>query len=63
MVKNLGTIDRAMRAALGLLLIAMCFTWPHTIWGILGVVPFSTAVLGHCPVYRLFGIRTCPLER
>lgn len=63
MEKNLGTADRAVRAVVGVVVFAGCFTWPHTIWGMLGVVPFSTAVLGYCPVYRLFGIRSCPVGR
>jgi hypothetical protein len=63
MEKNVGNLDRGVRVVVGLGLLSMCFTWPHTIWGLLGVVPFSTAVLGYYPVYRLFGIRTCPLER
>ena len=60
MQKNMGTVDRAIRAVVGVVLLAMCFTWPHTIWGLVGIVPFSTAVLGYCPLYRLLGIRTGP---
>ena len=60
MEKNMGTLDRAVRAVVGVILLAMCFTWPHTIWGLVGIVPFSTAVLGTCPLYRLLGIRTGP---
>ena len=63
MVKNLGNVDRAVRAAVGLLLMATMFTWPHTIWGLIGILPFCTAVLGYSPLYRLFGFSTCPLRR
>lgn len=58
MEKNLGSLDRGIRVTVGLVGMAMCFTWPHTLWGMLGIVPFSTAVLGYSPVYRLFGIDT-----
>ena len=58
MQKNLSEWDRGIRAAVGLLMLAGMFTWPHTLWGLLGVIPFSTAVVGVCPVYRLFGFST-----
>ncbi len=60
MEKNLGSVDRGVRAVVGLVLLTMMFTWPHTIWGLVGIVPFSTAVVGVCPLYRLFGFSTCP---
>ncbi len=63
LVKNMGSTDRAVRAVGGLAVFALCFTWPHTIWGLVGLVPFSTAVIAHCPIYRLLGIRTCPAEQ
>ena len=58
MKKNLSELERGIRAGVGLVMLAGCFVWPHTIWGLLGIVPFSTAVLGVCPVYRLFGFST-----
>jgi len=60
MEKNLGNLDRGIRAAVGVIMIVGCYTWPHSIWGMLGIVPFSTAVLGYSPVYRWLGIRTGP---
>ena len=59
--KNLGTIDRAVRAVLGLVLIALVFVGPQTPWGWLGLIPLVTAGISFCPLYRLFGIRTCKL--
>jgi hypothetical protein len=29
-------------------------------YGLLGVVPLLTGIVGYCPLYRLVGIRTCP---
>ena len=63
MEKNLGTVDRTARAVVGLVVLATMFTWPHTIWGLVGLIPFSTAVLGYCPLYGLFGLSTCPTKR
>ena len=60
-MKNVGTVDRVVRIVVGLLLIALVFVGPQTAWGWIGVVPLLTALVGFCPAYRLFGIRTCPL--
>ena len=33
---------------------------PHDrVWGWIGVVPLATGLLGRCPAYTLFGIKTC----
>ena len=59
MKANIGTLDRAIRIILGLALIALTQLGPETSWGWIGIVPLLTALLGWCPAYTLFGIRTC----
>lgn len=59
---NVGTIDRALRAIVGLVLIALVFVGPQTAWGWIGLVPLLTAVVGFCPAYTLFGVRSCPVK-
>ncbi len=59
MTKNVGTIDQALRIIVGLVLISLVFIGPQTPWGWIGVVPIVTALLGWCPAYTLFGIKTC----
>jgi len=56
---NVGGIDRLLRAALGLALIALAVTGTVGWWGWLGVVPLATAAIGWCPPYALLGISTC----
>ncbi|MBL27801.1 MAG: hypothetical protein CMM50_09680 [Rhodospirillaceae bacterium] len=56
---NVGTLDRVLRAIVGVVLIALVFVGPETPWGWIGVIPLLTAVVGFCPAYRLFGLRTC----
>lgn len=56
---NIGTLDRALRAIAGVILIALVFVGPQTPWGWIGVVPLLTALVGFCPAYRLLGLRTC----
>ena len=58
MTKNIGTIDRAIRVIVGLVLIALVFVGPQTPWGWLGIIPLGTALIGWCPPYAMFGINT-----
>jgi hypothetical protein len=59
---NVGTIDRGLRALVGLALIAWALTG-GPIWAWIGVVPLLTAAIGFCPAYTLFGFNTCPMKR
>lgn len=60
---NAGTIDRAVRAVLGLGLLSLTVIGPHSLWGLVGLVPLATAVLGSCPAYTLLGVSTCRSPR
>ena len=62
MKQNVGSIDRALRAIIGLGLISMVFIGPQIVWGWIGIVPLATAVMGWCPPYALLGINTCGLK-
>jgi hypothetical protein len=59
-MRNVGSVDRVLRIAVGLALVSLVFIGPKTAWGWIGVVPLLTAVVGICPLYSLLGIRTCP---
>ena len=59
MVKNLGSLDRLLRAIVGIVLLSLVFVGPKTLWGLIGLVPLGTAVVSFCPAYRLLGIKTC----
>lgn len=56
-------IDRILRIAAGLALIALAATGTVGVWGWIGVVPLLTGPVGFCPVYPLLGFSTCPMER
>jgi len=58
---NEHVVDRAARVFLGVALLSMVFIGPHTLWGLVGLVPLVTGLVGSCPLYRLFGINTCRL--
>lgn len=59
MTRNVGSVDRVVRVVVGLALLSLVFVGPKTMWGLLGLVPLLTAVLGWCPPYAILGISTC----
>ncbi len=59
MVQNVGTIDRLIRAIAGLIVLSFIFVGPKTLWGLLGLIPLGTALIGWCPPYAMLGINTC----
>lgn len=63
MTKNVGGIDRTLRIAIGLALIAAAATGTIGLWGYLGALPLVTGLVGWCPPYALFGIKTCSVKK
>ncbi|UWQ36726.1 DUF2892 domain-containing protein [Leisingera aquaemixtae] len=63
MPRNEGTLDRALRILLGLILLSLVFIGPQTLWGLIGLVPLATGIMGYCPVYVVLGLNTCPLKK
>lgn len=63
MKSNVGGIDKWLRIAVGLAVIALGLFGPIGWWGLLGLVPLATGVLGTCPAYSMLGVNTCPLDR
>jgi Protein of unknown function (DUF2892) len=63
MKTNEGTLDRALRIAAGLLLLALMFSGTIGVWGWIGVVPLLTGAIGWCPLYTVLGLNTCPMKQ
>ena len=63
MKSNVGGIDRILRIAIGLVLIALAATGTVGWWGWLGAVPLATGARGWCPPYALLGISTCKTKQ
>lgn len=63
MTRNEGSIDRGLRIAAGLVLIALAATGTVGAWGYVGLVPLATGLIGWCPAYTLLGINTCPANK
>lgn len=59
---NVGSIDRAVRVVLGLVLLSVVLVvnGPARWLGLIGLVPLLTAAFAVCPLYTVLGIRTCP---
>lgn len=55
---NEGPLDRALRVVIGIAIVSLVFVGPKTGWGWLGLVPLLTGLVGLCPLYALFGVRT-----
>ena len=62
MTKNVGMIDRILRALAGIALIAWALAG-GPVWAWIGVVPLATAAMSWCPAYSLLGIKTCPANK
>ncbi len=65
---NVGSVDRAIRALVGVVLLALYFMgYAMGVWGwvalIAGVVMLGTAALGWCPPYSILGINTCSVKK
>jgi len=55
---NEGAVDRAARIILGLAVLSLVFVGPKSMWGLVGVVPLLTGLVGVCPLYSLIGVST-----
>jgi len=42
--------------------VSLVFVGPQTWWGLIGLVPLVTGLIGTCPVYSILGINTCPMK-
>lgn len=59
MKANVGGIDKVARIGAGVVLIGLSLAGMIGPWGYIGVVPLATGLMGWCPAYTLFGIKTC----
>jgi hypothetical protein len=57
MKRNVGGVDRAVRAVAGLVILGLGVFY-RSWWGLVGLIPLATALLGWCPLYCPFKIST-----
>ncbi|OIP15213.1 MAG: hypothetical protein AUK53_04470 [Betaproteobacteria bacterium CG2_30_59_46] len=67
MKANVGGIDKVLRIVAGIVLLALTFVLKSEsglwLWGLIGIVPLATGLLGWCPFYPLLGLNTCPMGK
>lgn len=57
MRRNIGTVDRLVRLALGIAVAALGIA-NHSWLGLIAILPLGTAAVGVCPLYLALGIST-----
>jgi hypothetical protein len=67
MKKNMGTADRVIRVIIAAIIATLYFT--NILTGTLAIVLLVlagvfvlTSLVGFCPLYAIFGIRTCAIS-
>ncbi|NOZ60802.1 MAG: DUF2892 domain-containing protein [Calditrichaeota bacterium] len=62
MKKNIGSLDKTLRIILGLVILIVGIV-AQSWWGLIGLIPLVTGLVGNCPLYSIFGISTCKVEQ
>jgi sulfite exporter TauE/SafE len=57
MKKNMGKTDRTLRIIAGIIILAAGL-YLKSWWGLIGLIPLGTALIGWCPLYVPFKIST-----
>lgn len=67
MKKNMGIADRIIRVLLAAVFFGLYYT--ETVTGTFGIVLAAlggifvlTSLISFCPIYTIFGLRTCPVD-
>lgn len=56
---NMGSGDRIFRGILGIVILGAGLFF-QSWWGLIGLIPLATSIVGWCPVYVPFGWNTGP---
>jgi hypothetical protein len=64
MRQNVGTADRVIRIVAGLIILSFIFILEGNArwWGLVGLLPLATGLVGWCALYVPFGIDTCRIR-
>jgi len=67
MKRNMGNLDRGIRAVVALIFAGLIVTGTVSgvlaiVLGVVAAVFLLTSLIGFCPLYAPFGISTCPRE-
>jgi len=56
---NMGSGDRIFRGILGIVILGAGLFF-QSWWGLIGLIPLATSIVGWCPVYVPFGWNSGP---
>ncbi len=61
---NVGSVDKIIRLVLAAVFFSLFFILQGDLkWvALIGLVPLVTALAGWCPLYSIFGIKTCKMR-
>jgi len=62
MKTNIGSIDRIIRYAAGIVILGAGYYFKSW-WGLAGLLPILTATVRFCPAYLPFGFSTCGVKQ
>ena len=62
MKANVGGFDRIIRFIVGLVILVAGYAYASW-WGLVGLIPIMTALIGFCGLYVPFGISTCKARK
>jgi hypothetical protein len=57
MKKNVGNVDKVFRVILGVAVILLGIIY-QSWWGLIGIIPLFTGIMGSCPLYLILGLST-----
>jgi hypothetical protein len=58
---NVGNAEKVVRIIIGLGFFSLFYflQGDARYWGLIGIIPIATALIGWCPISALLGINTC----
>jgi len=65
MKQNVNNIDRIVRMLLGatLLVFFVLSQSDYRVFGLVGIIPLITGIVGFCPLYSVLGINGCGCKK
>jgi Inner membrane protein YgaP-like, transmembrane domain len=61
---NVGAVDKVVRIVVGVGLLSLILVLEGNVrwFGLIGIVPLVTGLIGYCPLYAVLGLSTCPMK-
>ena len=65
MNSNVGSVDKVVRIIIALVLFSLYFVLEGNLryLAVIGFIPLLTALISWCPIYKIFGLNSCPLNK